>query len=69
MEWEDFVAACDDTLADIDDLPERAEDYGDSVRETIKGMKEWAEENEHATPKMIAAQERIQEGVSKWLRR
>lgn len=21
MEWEDFVAACDDTLADIDDGP------------------------------------------------
>jgi uncharacterized coiled-coil DUF342 family protein len=67
MEWQDFAEMCEATLAVIDELPDRAEDFRESASETVQSMKEWAEEHEHVTDKMVTALENIDEGASKWV--
>lgn len=67
--WEEFVEECDRVLDRIDDLPERAEDFADGVREKIEGMRSWSTENEHVTEAMSDAVENIDGGVGRWLDR
>ena len=66
--WKAFVKSAHECLSDIDELPERVEDYADSVRERVDGMLAWAKDHEHVTEKMDCALENIHEGVLKWSR-
>jgi hypothetical protein len=66
--WEHFIEDAEKLLGELDDLPERAEDFADGVRECLEGMVEWARENEHVTEKMWNALYRTQDGVAKWQR-
>lgn len=68
MDYEEAIELCDEILASLEDLPEQAEDFSDSVYEKVTSMRVWIEENERVTDKMISALENIQAGVSKWLR-
>lgn len=67
MSWEDFVEQCEQVLLDVDDIPERGESFAEAVREKIESMKEWAEEHEAVTEKMVKALEGMAGGVAKWL--
>lgn len=69
MEYADALELADDILADLDELPERAEDFRDSVREKVEGMRDWILENEAVTEKMETALENMKTGVDRWLRR
>lgn len=66
--WEDFIADCDTLLEELDELPERAEDFADSVREKVSGMRGWVEENEHVTEKMVTALHNMIDGAARWNR-
>lgn len=66
--WETFVEDCDYLIGLCDEVPERGTDFASSVREKAEGMKEWATENRHVTEKMIAAVDRMSEGVAKWIK-
>ncbi len=67
-EWEEFVGEAQDLLARLDDLPERAEDFADGVRERLEGMIEWAKEKEHVTEAMQSALGNMESGVARWER-
>lgn len=67
-EWEEFVAEATDLLGTLDDLPERASDFAEGVREKLTGMIEWATDKEHVTPAMQTALENMEAGVSRWER-
>lgn len=69
MDHEEAIGYAEDILSDLDDLPERAEDFRESVREKVEGMKDWMEEHQAVTDKMIAALENMRAGLNKWLRR
>jgi len=66
--WEEFVEDAEKLLDGLDDLPERAEDFAEGVRERLEGMIEWARDNEHATEKMWSALYNMQDGVARWQR-
>jgi len=66
-DWSDFVDLCDDEILRAEDIPEAGHDFAMSVTDKLKGMKKWAEENEHATEKMWGAAERMRGGIGKWL--
>lgn len=69
---EDFGEAldfCDELLTDLDELPERAEDFRDSVREKVESIRDWVEEHETITERQAEALRNIRAGVDKWLRR
>ena len=67
-EWSAFLADAKTLLDGLDDLPDRAEDFADSVRTKLWGMMEWAEEARHVTPAMEEALENMEAGVRRWQR-
>lgn len=68
-DWEDFLERANTLLSDVDDLPERAEEFAEGVREKTSGMVTWAEENKHVTDKMEIALSNMQDGAGRWLHR
>jgi len=68
MDHEEAIEYADEILSDLDNLPERAEEFAESVREKVEGMKDWMEEHQAVTEKMVAALQNIRGGVDKWLR-
>ena len=66
-DWEDALEQCQAIEELIDDLPERAEDFADSVLEKIQSIASWIEEKEHVTEGQLAAIENMHAGVSRWL--
>jgi len=67
-DWEHFIEDAEKLIDTLDDLPERAEDFADGVREKLESMVEWARENAHVTEKMWNALYRMQDGVARWQR-
>ena len=68
-EVREFVALCDSILDDLDEMPDKAEEFTESVREKVSGMRETASTKNFATAKMIAAAENMRGGVDRWLHR
>lgn len=64
----DFVIGCDALLGRVDDLPTRAGDFAEGVRERIDGMRAWAIERNHVTAKMTQALDNMDAGVGRWER-
>lgn len=64
---DDALAFCKELLSDLDDLPERAEDFAHSVQEKVESMSEWIDSNSTVTDRMSAALENIRRGVDRWL--
>jgi hypothetical protein len=56
-----------ETLELIDELPEEAEEFGESVREKLEDIMGWAEARNHITEGQVAAVENMDAGVRKWL--
>lgn len=66
-DWEEAKELCEEILAELADLPERAEDFSAGVEERVLSIMEWIEENEHVTEKQIQALKNMREGIDKWL--
>lgn len=58
---------CKSLLEKVDELPERAEEFADSVRDKTENIQQWMEENDHATDAQITALENMESGVDRWL--
>lgn len=56
-------------LDHADDLPDRAEEFAESVREKAASMKEWIQAHNRVTNMQFQALENMQAGVEKWLER
>lgn len=67
MDYEDAIELADEILAMCEDLPERAEDFRDSIETKVKDMREWIEENQYVTERMATALENMHGGVTAWL--
>lgn len=59
---------CNEILELLPDLPERAEEFADSVEEKVLGIKKWAE-IDCVTEKQVRSLENMKGGVERWLRR
>lgn len=66
-DWEGALELCKELIAELADLPERAEDFVESVEEKVLSIQEWIEENEHVTPKQLEALRNMRTGVHRWL--
>lgn len=55
-------------LAKVEDLPERAEDYAESVATKTTGILDWVESNNHVTKAQMDALRNMCSGVEKWLK-
>lgn len=58
---------CDEIESLADDVPERAEDFAESVCETSAGIRETIEQRDSVTEKQITALENIRDGLRKWV--
>lgn len=67
MDAYDAVVFCDDILNMLYELPEKANDFAEEVKEKVESMKDWIEENDTVTDAQIVALNNIKRGVEKWL--
>jgi hypothetical protein len=67
--WKTAVEWCDRILEDVENMPSRAEEFGESVSEKVSLIQEWVEENEHITDGQRDALERMEASVRRWLDR
>lgn len=65
--WEKQVTKVEDTIERLDDLPDRALEFRESVEDKLRGMLDWMTKNKHVTPHMVSAIDNMTEAVSKWL--
>lgn len=64
---QEAVKFCNELLADLEDLLERAEEFVDSVTEKVTSMMEWIEENNHITDKMQDSLRNMRRGCDRWM--
>lgn len=64
---QEAIEFCKELLSDLEDLPERAEEFVDSVTEKVTSMMEWIEENEHVTDKMQDSLRNMRRGCDRWM--
>lgn len=68
-EWAHRMDQCEEILAAIDDLPERAADFAASVKEKVESIRDWIEAQETVTSAQCAALDNMERGVHAWLER
>ena len=51
-----------------EDMPEEAEDFGQSVLETVADITKYIEDNDRVTKKQITALENMLDGLRQWIR-
>ena len=56
-------------LADLEDLPEKAEEFVESVGEKVRSMRSYIEDNDRVTAPMLKALQNIRGGVDRWQRK
>lgn len=67
--WEDALRLCDEILSNIDLLPDRAQEFGESVGDKIRSISATIEEMEHVTSNQWNAIQNMGNGVKRWLNR
>jgi hypothetical protein len=67
LEWDEALELCDEIEEMLQDLPDRAAAFAQSVGEKIEDMGRWIEENEHVTQNQIDALQNMKSGCEKWL--
>jgi hypothetical protein len=67
VDTEEALELCDDILIDLDELPDAADEFAESVREKVESMSEWIQEHDKVTPKMVKALKNMKDGVARWL--
>ena len=66
-DWEKAINLCEEIISLLDDLPEKAEDFGYSIEEKVENIQMWIEQNAHVTPSQFDALDNMLSGVNKWL--
>jgi hypothetical protein len=64
---EEGIQLCDHILDLLDELPEAAEEFADSVKAKVIDIHDWIEAKNHITDSQYHALERMLAGVEKWL--
>lgn len=64
---DDAIGFADDILSMIDELPDRAYDFGESIREKVEGIKQTIEERQCVTHGQWEALDNMKGGVERWL--
>lgn len=64
----EMIELCNKILENINELPEKAEDFADSFREKVEFIRDWIIENEMVTDHQHEALLNIEAGVSKLMR-
>jgi hypothetical protein len=64
---EEAVAIADEALELIDDLPDAAYDFGESVKEKIESIRSTIIERDRVTDKQFSALENMKAGIERWL--
>ena len=65
-EWEAALETAAEIMTAIADIPERGEDFANSVEEKVTNMSIWIEDNQHVTEKMEKALDNMLAGALKW---
>ena len=65
----EVVEFCESLLEKIEELPDEAEDFSDSVRRRVEGILEWVEDKQTFTQNQRRALYNIDDGVERWLER
>ena len=65
-DWGSYDSKIDEVIEKIEDLPEKAEDFGQSAMQTLEGIQGWITSNEHITDAQMSAVDNIAQGVEKW---
>jgi len=68
-DWESYDEKVDKALELIEDLPEEAEEFGQSVMEKLESMQMWMQDKEHVTEKMKSAVDNMCAGLDNWMNR
>lgn len=66
-DWQSALDEIDGALESVGELPERAEDFADSVRDRLLSIQVWIEGNEHVTDDQWSAIENMAAGIARWL--
>lgn len=67
-EWRTRIDQCEAVIARLDELPERAEDFAEGVRETLEGIVIGIRERREVTAAQCVAIDNIERGVEKWIK-
>lgn len=59
---------CDRILALCDDVPERGEEFAESVRGKVESIRDWIEEHGEATEAQQQALDNMEEAVGRWIK-
>ena len=65
--WSAFLDAASEVIGDAEDVPERGEDFAQSVIEKIEAIMETVEDQEKVSRGQWDALQNMHEGVLKWL--
>jgi hypothetical protein len=65
--WKVTLEDIEAALADVPDLPDRAEEFANSVDEKLRSIHEWVTEHDHITDAQQDAVANMISGVDKWL--
>lgn len=68
MNVKETLVLCESILADLEDLPERAEEFVDGTQGIVLGIKENIERKQAVTPGQARALDNIRSAVDKWIR-
>jgi hypothetical protein len=63
----DVVTLCEAIYEMIDELPERAEEFGDSVKNKTLDIQKTIEDRNAATPAQVQALENMKAGLERWI--
>jgi hypothetical protein len=66
-QWKAALERCCEITRMVEELQDRAFDFGASVEEKVYDIAEWIEENEHVTDAQLNALENMHGGVARWL--
>jgi hypothetical protein len=65
-EFEDALALCDEIQEILEELPEKAQKFRNSVESKVQDMRDWIAEHQHCTPKQYEALKNMKKGAEAW---
>lgn len=68
-EWVRWANRAHDAADRCDEIPERGEDFAESVQAKLESIIETIERTEHVTPAQKQAIENMEHGIERWLDR
>lgn len=62
------IELCNEIIDKLEELPEAAEDFADSVRDKVLDIHEWIDSRNHCTKSQYGSLENMLAGVERWIR-